>query len=124
MTARAVAVLVDESDERPLELVVLALESLPRHLVVIGSVRRLGFTTDAAIADRHAMRREALVEHLAAMARELSASPVSVRRRSIAVGDVHSTGTLRRARRLARSRGADRLIRRDGDGALIGEQLR
>ena len=46
MTEHGVALLVDESDERRLELVAFALASRPKRVVVIAAARRLGFTTD------------------------------------------------------------------------------
>ncbi|MBO1770065.1 hypothetical protein [Agrococcus sp. TF02-05] len=121
--AHTVAVLVDEADERPLELMARALAEPLDGLVVVAAVRRLGLTTDAALADRHALRREALVEHLAEMARDLAPAPLALRRRSLTARSAALHRTARRARRLARALGATALVHRDDTGGVVVERI-
>lgn len=112
------AVLIDETDASPEQLLIEALRRRASGLLVIAAVRPLGFTTDAAIADRHVLRVRSLTGRLIALAEGLRSSRPLATRAVIARASGDADRTLSRALRLARRMRAERLVFRDGDGSI------
>lgn len=120
-----VAVMIDAEDrDHPAELVKHALEtSQPDRVLVIAVVRPLGFTTDAAIADRYVMRRERLARRMESIVGALGTSGLTVQGASLAGAIAGSGETQRKAAALGRRHGATLLVRRTVTGEVVADEL-
>lgn len=119
-----VAVMIDAEDRDPAGLVEHALEtSQPQRVIVIAVVRPLGFTTDAAIADRYAMRRERLARRMESIVVALATPELTVQGASLAGASVGSGKTQRKAAAFGRRHGATLLVRRTATGEVVADEL-